>query len=52
MAGLVVVSLAAEAAGGSVELMEELEATDGGLAVALAEIVEFVMIAPASEIMI
>ena len=49
MAGLVVVSLATEAAAGSFELAEELEAIAGSLAVELAEVVEFDMIAPRSR---
>jgi hypothetical protein len=50
MAGLVVVPLATEAAAGVFDgLVEELETIDEWLAVELAEIVEFDMIAPASR---
>ena len=53
MAGLVVVPLATEAAAGVFDgLVEELEVIDVLPAVKLAEIVEFDMIAPASESMI
>ena len=52
-AGLVVVPLATEAAAGVFDgLVEELEVIDVLPAVKLAEIVEFDMIAPASESMI
>jgi hypothetical protein len=53
MAGLVVVPLATEAAAGVFDgLVEELEVADELLEIKLAEIVEFDMIAPASESMI
>jgi hypothetical protein len=51
-AGLVVVPLATEAAAGVFDGLEELEVTDELLEIKLAEIVEFDMIAPASESMI